>query len=227
MLCLCQVLASHIEVFVTMLSDEDLSVRRAALLTLNSIVHHQPQLVVSFLDSLVFPVLYETIQLKMKRVVDLGPFKHTVDDGLPLRKAAVSCMDTILDVMPERIHISAFLPYLVDGLKDNEQDVQMLCHQILSKICGFQPGVVLGSLESIIEPLDKAVNKKVKGAQDGQVGTEVERANDLIRSALRAVDAISQMPDIELSQKFQDFVSRIQKKEAVFLMLAGIRAEAR
>ena len=49
----------------------------------------------------------------------------------------------------------------------------MLSHQILVKLCNHAPVQVLSSLELLVEPLDKTVNKKVK---DSQVGTEVERA---------------------------------------------------
>ena len=65
-------------------------------------------------------------------------------NGLPLRKAAFACMDTILDTLLERVDIPAFLPYLCLGLKDHE-DVAMLSHQILAKVCAVQPSMKEGS----------------------------------------------------------------------------------
>jgi len=44
----------------------------------------------------VLPALYwETmVHADRKRAVQLGPFTHNIDDGLPLRKAAFSCLDS-------------------------------------------------------------------------------------------------------------------------------------
>lgn len=36
-----------------------------------------------------------------------------VDDGEPLRKAALSCLDTILDTLPYRLDVGTLMPYLV------------------------------------------------------------------------------------------------------------------
>jgi len=214
-------LSSCIGSFLAMLRDEELPVRRAALLTLNSTAHHQPQLVTNLLDSLVIPVLHETIQLKLERVVDLGPFKHKVDDGLPLRKAAFSCMDTFFDTMPDRISVPDFIPYLASGLKDKD-DVQMLSHQVLMKIVQLQPGAVLGTLETLLEPIDKSIHRKVK---DTQVGTEVERANDMIRSGLRVMEAMSHYQEIDADRKFQESMQKIHKKEKLANMILAIKAE--
>jgi hypothetical protein len=87
-----------------------------------------------------------------------------VDDGLPLRKAAFSCIDTMLDTMPDVLEISSFMSLLAEGLADKD-DVQMLCHQVLVKICRFSPGAVQGSLDQITEQLEKDCNRKVKDTQ--------------------------------------------------------------
>lgn len=49
----------------------------------------------------------------------MGPFKHTVDDGLDLRKAAFECMYTLLDSCLDRLDIFTFLNHVEDGLKDH------------------------------------------------------------------------------------------------------------
>jgi hypothetical protein len=51
------------------------------------------------------------------RVVDLGPFKHTIDDGLELRKAAFECMDVLLERCADRVEPDAFIQHLMGGLK--------------------------------------------------------------------------------------------------------------
>jgi cullin-associated NEDD8-dissociated protein 1 len=87
--------------FLVLLQDSDLEVKRAALLMVNTAAHHNPRSVAAQLRSLVGPALVETLRIKIERVVDLGPFKHKVDDNLPLRKVALTCVETIMDVLPD------------------------------------------------------------------------------------------------------------------------------
>jgi cullin-associated NEDD8-dissociated protein 1 len=57
------------------------------------------------------------VQQELIRTVDLGPFKHVVDDGLELRKAAFECVDTLLDSCLDQVNPSSFIvPFLLSGL---------------------------------------------------------------------------------------------------------------
>ena len=51
------------------------------------------------------------------REVDLGPFKHKIDDGLELRKAAFECMDVLLERCKDRINMPEFITHLEQGLQ--------------------------------------------------------------------------------------------------------------
>ena len=43
--------------------------------------------------------------------------------------------------------------------------MQLLCHQILVKVCRLSPGVVLGSIDALMPPLETVANKTVKDPQ--------------------------------------------------------------
>lgn len=74
---------------LVMLQDEDMEIRRLAMMTLNSATHHKPDLILPHLGKLVPFVLQESIKKpELIREVKLGPFTHTVDDGLEVRKAS-------------------------------------------------------------------------------------------------------------------------------------------
>ena len=47
--------------------------------------------------------------------VNLGPFTHTVDDGLDARKAAFECLDTGVDTYIDQLDPSTFLEAIVRG----------------------------------------------------------------------------------------------------------------
>jgi len=106
-------LAPALEKFLLRMEDDDRHVRRAAVQVLNVGAHNKASLIQGLLPTLM-PLLYQqTVQRPdLVRVVDLGPFKHTVDDGLELRKSAFECLDTLLDSSLDYLDAAEFLKHL-------------------------------------------------------------------------------------------------------------------
>jgi len=191
--------------FLDLLSDPDLNVRRVTLLTFNYGAHNKPALIRGILPRYM-PVVYTEARVKPEliREVDLGPFKHKVDDGLEIRKAAFECMYTLLDSCLDRLDVAAFIASIAEGLKDH-YDIKMLCHLMLIRLATYAPAALMEGLYGLIEPLRGTVTSKVS---EGAVKQQVERNDELIRSALRAVAAISRIPNVESVQKFDEFVKQ-------------------
>ncbi|KAL9188526.1 hypothetical protein ACHAXT_006904 [Thalassiosira profunda] len=207
-------LAPFMPTFLELLKEEDLAVKNVALLMVYSAVHHTPQLVVGLMKEQILPQIYELALLNKERKIDLGPFKHTVDDALPLRKAALSVFATCLEKCPSSLDIPAFMPVLAKALADVE-DVQLQTHQIVISMCSRHPIPLVAAADSFVPALEKTVNKK-KG---NKTGTELERVYEWIKSGLRVMLAISKLDGAMNSRKFADFVNRIinSSKHAVFL----------
>lgn len=89
------------------------------------------------------------MQKELIREVEMGPFKHTVDDGLDIRKAAFECMYTLLDSCLDRIDIFEFLNHIEGGLKDH-YDIKMLTYLMVARLAQISPGAVLQSMHNFI-----------------------------------------------------------------------------
>ena len=187
---------------------------------LYSAVHHTPQLVAGLMKDQILPFIYELPQLNLERKVDLGPFKHTVDDALPLRKAALSVFATCLEKCPSSLDISAFMPVLAKAMADVE-DVQLQAHQIVISMCPRHPIPLVAAADSLVEPLEKTINKK-KGQK---TGTELERVYEWIKSGLRVMLAISNLDGAMNSRKFADFVDRTKKNAKYQPFLQAVEEE--
>ena len=198
-------LSVYMPIFVKMLHINELHVRNAALLMVYSAVHHMPSAVVGLLKEQIMPSLYQVASLELKRKIDLGPFSHVVDDALPLRKAALSIFATCIDNVPGSLDISEFMPVLAKALGDAE-DIQLHAHSIVISMCARQPAYIVNAAETFVEPLEKTMNRK-----PGQkTGTELERLNEWIKSALRVMMTMSRLDGVMASRKFADFVDRVR-----------------
>ncbi|KAK4476806.1 hypothetical protein RD792_015966 [Penstemon davidsonii] len=241
-----EVLYPEISSFLMLIKDHDRHVRRAAVLALSTAAHNKPNLIKALLPELL-PLLYDQTVIKKEliRTVDLGPFKHTVDDGLELRKAAFECVDTLLDSCLDQVNPSSFIvPYLLSGLDESYRfkfepafiasqsqnfsslpdhyDVKMPCHLILSKLADKCPSAVLAVLDSLVDPLQKTINFRPK--QDA-VKQEVDRNEDMIRSALRSIASLNRISGGDCSHKFKNLMNEITKSQALWEKYSSIRNE--
>jgi len=215
--------------------DPDHRVRQAAVQALAAAAHHRPALVARLLregggpegagPSLMDLLLAATaLDESLVRVVDLGPFKHRVDDGLDLRKAAYECLDGLLDRPPTRAALDApaALTCLEGGLAD-VPDIKLPCMLLLVKLAAAAPGATRAAVDRLLPPLDAAIMAKPPASA---VQQEVDRADDLARAALRAVDALGRVPGVAATPAYRAYVAGLAAGPAA-PKWAAVREEGR
>jgi len=218
-----QLLRAEIGHFLTTLRDPDLNVRRVALVAFNSAAHNKPSLIRDLLRD-VLPQLYNETQKRKEliREVEMGPFKHEVDDGLDLRKAAFECMYTLLDTCVDRLDIFEFLSHVQDGLKDH-YDIKMLTYLMVARVSQLCPGAVLQKLDRLVEPLKLTCTTKVKA---NSVKQEYEKQDELKRSAMRAVAALLTIPGADKHPQLNEFVTQIKSTPDLASLFESIQKDS-
>ncbi|XP_013370967.1 PREDICTED: cullin-associated NEDD8-dissociated protein 2 isoform X1 [Chinchilla lanigera] len=208
--------------FMESLRDPDLSVRRATLAFFNSAVHNKPSLVRDLLDA-ILPLLYQETKVRrdLIREVEMGPFKHTVDDGLDVRKAAFECMYSLLESCLGQLDVSEFLSHVEDGLKDH-YDIRMLTFILLARLATLCPAPVLQRVDRLIEPLRATCAAKVKA---GSVKQEFEKQDELKRSAMRAVAALLTIPEAGRTPIMADFAAQIHSSPELAALFESIQKD--
>ncbi|XP_036320562.1 cullin-associated NEDD8-dissociated protein 1 isoform X1 [Rhagoletis pomonella] len=209
--------------FLSSLRDPDPGVRRVALVTFNAAIHNKPTLVRDLLPSLL-PLLYSETKIKCEliREVEMGPFKHTVDDGLDIRKAAFECMYTLLEQGLDRVDVKQFLGHVQAGLCDH-YDIKMLTYLMTARLAVSCPDAVLQQLDQFIQQLRETCTYKVKA---NSVKQEHEKQDELKRSALRAVSALSQIPSADKNQHLTEFLKTIKDSPELCKIFDSIQKDS-
>jgi len=215
-------LRTEIGHFLATLRDPDLNVRRVALVAFNSAAHNKPSLIRELLRE-VLPQLYNETQKRKEliREVEMGPFKHEVDDGLDLRKAAFECMYTLLDTCVDRLDIFEFLSHVQDGLKDH-YDIKMLTYLMVARVSQLCPGAVLQKLDKLVEPLKLTCTTKVKA---NSVKQEYEKQDELKRSAMRAVAALMNIAGADKHPQLNEFLTQIKSTPELANLFESIQKD--
>ncbi|CAO3635273.1 unnamed protein product [Cunninghamella blakesleeana] len=193
--------------FLILLKDSDINVRRLALLTINSALHRKPYLIRDTLPSLL-PLLYQEtiVREELIHTVEMGPFKHRVDDGLEIRKAAYECLYTLLTTCLDKIDVHGYLECVRTGL-DDQHDIKMLVYLMLVRLGKISPTNVAQKLDDLVAPLKQTLDFKIRS---NAVKQELEKNQELVRATLRCIVGLEYLSESSISPKFEQFVEDIQ-----------------
>lgn len=126
-------LSQAIQSVFPLLHATDLEVRKSALLCVHAALHHNFDIISPFLDQLQ-PLLAESLLIKAERVVDLGPFKHKVDDALVIRKSALLCVEEILMSLHDQgkivVFLNTFVPEQLTVMLVDKDEIKLQVHQV-------------------------------------------------------------------------------------------------
>ncbi len=98
--------------YLLLMEDSDLEIRKLALSTLCSAIRNKPFLIMENLLDLTPLLLAKTlVREDLIHTVQMGPFKHVVDEGLELRKVSRSLLIEILK--PSRLPLKLCTLYQI------------------------------------------------------------------------------------------------------------------
>ncbi|PLB47544.1 TATA-binding protein-interacting protein [Aspergillus steynii IBT 23096] len=186
-----------VPLLVNMLSDRDLGNHRLALTTLNSALHNKMDIILPHLNELL-PAVFGDTQIKPEliREVQMGPFKHKVDDGLELRKSAYETLYASLDTAFSLTHVSEFFDRILAGI-DDEQDIRTISNFMTSKLITLAPEETQRYLDALSERYSTVLSFKPK---DNAVKQELEKAQEASNGVLKITRELSKaFPNAEAS----------------------------
>ena len=143
------------------------------------------------------------IDATLVETIDLGPFKHTVDKGAPIRKAAFSLLQNLTEAF--RSAPTEVIAAATAGIADTSEDVQLLCLVYLNKLLEICPMMVLAQLEAVVAQFNALFTKMTT---DLKKDTQTERQLNLLRGILRVSEALQKNPEAMQNPTFSDWFSR-------------------
>ena len=153
--------------------------------------------------------------------VDLGPFKHKVDDGIDIRKAAYALIDTMIERIPEKVNAGQATEVAIYGLEDSAEECMIQSLNIIHRLIQWSPIIVVGLIEPLLDSFAKQFTKNMPN-----VGTN-DKAKNIMRSIIRVVEQLSRAQEIEGNTRFSDFFKeKIQDQPTAREIFQNIAATA-
>jgi cullin-associated NEDD8-dissociated protein 1 len=203
----------------SMLKDPELENRRLALTALNSAASNKFHLLAGPGLTCLLPLVYgeSYVRPELVREIQMGPFRHRVDDGLEVRKSAYETLYALLETSFENLDIQAYYDRVIAGLED-EHDIRSLSNLMLVKLSTLAREETLIRLDKVSECFRTTLTSKPK---DNAVKQEIERHKEGARAALKVSLTLQNMfgPSVPPKWKaYWDWALQNHNKEITEIM---------
>ncbi|KAK9323361.1 armadillo-type protein [Lipomyces orientalis] len=177
--------------FFALLEDSDLENRRLATSAIASVAHNKPNLLADHLARVLGLLFQDTFaRPELVREVQMGPFKHKVDDGLDVRKAAYDSLYAMLVAFAQQrkaeLQLDVMIERAIGGL-DDDHDIKITSCVMIGKIAEIDPSVVATKLDVLAKKFTDVLSLKLK---ETAIKQEVEKHGELQRRAIRTSQQI-------------------------------------
>ncbi|EMC98376.1 hypothetical protein BAUCODRAFT_423103 [Baudoinia panamericana UAMH 10762] len=202
--------SSIIPMLATMLADSHLEDQRLALTTFNSAIHNKPGLVLPHLSDLLPYAMQATIiRPELVREVQMGPFKHKVDDGLDIRKSAYETLYALLDspASRQRLDMLSFYDRIVAGVTD-EHEIKILCCLVLGKLLTITPAESARRMDTLAQHFRSVLAFKPK---ENAVKQELEKLAEEQRAVVKVSVSFSKALGAEDSRAWKEYFDWVRK----------------
>ncbi|ODV98117.1 hypothetical protein PACTADRAFT_31527 [Pachysolen tannophilus NRRL Y-2460] len=201
--------------------NDNLSIKQVAVQSLITFLHNKPFIAIPLLLNLLSKIMEKELTMRKEYIdtIQIGPFKHKIDNGLELRKSIYEMIYTLIIAIENNknlatvISIQRKLNYedillvsIDKGLKDDNDVISLSCI-IIGKILTLNPHLLLSSkgsiLNKLIERSNKIINKKLKENDTKQIIEMHEESVKAVKSLIPIINNIiaeSNMTSVELGE---------------------------
>jgi len=167
----------------TMLQDSELENRRLALTALNSAATNKAHLLAGAGLERLLPRVYaeSVIKPELVREIQMGPFRHRIDDGLEVRKSAYETLYSLLETSFHSLELSVYFQRVIAGVSD-EHDIRALANLMLAKLALLAKDQTARRLDEVADAMRKVLSEKPK---ENAVKQELERHAEGVRGNVK------------------------------------------
>ena len=134
---------------------------------------------------------FMTVREDLVQIVEMGPFKHRIDNGLDVRKSAYEIIYSLSgsSQLLSKVDQSQLLRIAINALNDPAEEIQSISHLLLTRLSKVGTTDFTALQE---ESVMTALTTKMKSiitvtAKDNSVKQEIEKQSEMALNALKSL----------------------------------------